>query len=189
MRSINDLANDLGQPPGYISWAIGCGLVPAPDLCPQRRRYYSAEQYRKALRAFCRAGGGEEFFTMTELCRRLEVSTHRFQTWLRAGRVPEPIAVKGRREVWSHGQLVEIKQSLPELLALKPYPTLPNGYYTQRSAAEELGVPYITWTSWVRNGSVPKPSRRIAGIRWPLYSESDLRAIRMSKGDYSGWAT
>ncbi len=183
MRSIKDLAATVNQPPGYIGWAIGVGLVPGPDLQPERRRYYSARQWQRAVRTFSPKPSAE-FFTATALCRSLNISTHRFDVWRKRGRVPEPIATQGCREVWSEEQVDEIRTLVPELMKLSPHVPPPDGFFNQCSAAEELGVPRPTWQLWVAQGTIPRPSRTIDEYRYPVYSRNDLEKIRKQRAGY-----
>jgi len=183
MKSIKDLAAATGHPAGYISWAINVGLLPPPDLCPLKRRYYSAEQFQRAVRSFSRTHG-EEFFVCSELCRQLQISTHRFGVWRRRGLVPEPLATRGKREAWSGDQLQEIRKLVPELLQLKPHRPAPAGYFNQTTAAKKLSMPKVTFFYWVENGIVPRPTRAIAGYPWPFYSASDLKEIRRQQAAY-----
>lgn len=183
MRSIKDLAAATGHSASNISWAINVGLLPPPDLCPLKRRYYSAEQFQRAVRSFSRTHG-EEYFVCSELCRQLQISTHRFGVWRRRGLVPEPLATRGKREAWSGDQVQEIRKLLPGLLKLKPHRSSPPGYYNQTTAALELAMPKITFFYWVENGVVPRPTKVIPGYPWPFYSESDLEKIRKQQAAY-----
>ncbi len=59
----------------------------------------------------------------------------------------------------------------------------PEGLWNQTNAAKYLGVPVITFKSWVIKKQIPAPS--IVGVgRYLYYSLADLKAIRKMKKDY-----
>lgn len=180
MYTITDLAKRVGQPTGSVSWAIKCGLLPAPDILGNRRRYYSGRQLAKAAGFFKSVPDGQ---TATTLCKVLGISLSRFQSLRGKGLLPAPAGTRGKREVFTPAQIQQIKESLPDLLKL-PHKREPEGYYSGSGAAELLDVPRITFQFWQVSGAIPRPTRLVPGCKRPLYSAADVEHIRASKAEY-----
>lgn len=48
--------------------------------------------------------------------------------------------------------------------------------FTQAQAASALHVPHVTFTSWIRDGKIPRPTHKVGC--YMVYDEADLEAIR-----------
>jgi hypothetical protein len=183
MRGINDLSKATNQPASCLSWAINVGLIPGPDLVGVKRRYYSNEQFQKAIRSFSQKVD-DGSFSSAQVSDQIGVNIETFNRWLRQGVIPAPATRKGRKTTWTVEQIAEIRKLLPKLLERKLKKLPPEGYYNLVDTAKELNMPKVTLVYWIDNKQIKKPSHQVKGFSHPLYCQNDLDEIKRLKADY-----
>lgn len=97
--------------------------------------------------------------------------------------LPRPSHRHGQRNYYKADDLKALRNAWKEL----PLDRVRNprwaeckriGFMSGADAARALGMPLITFSSWLAKGKFPKPTRRAAGLRQPLYNAADLEVMR-----------
>jgi DNA-binding transcriptional MerR regulator len=195
-RTTNRLANLARMSIEQLQSLIQKGIVPSTDI-----HRYSYDLWAVAKRSVRKYRAKLPKKDTTNLMQRMDVATalgiciYRLHTFIREGILPPPTHLKptGSKGYYHQDDLPKLKAKLQkywqqvtrngQIATAGKVRRTRQGFYTCQSAAEEyLGIPLITFRSWLTKGSIPKPTRSVDNFL--VYNVQDLEAIRAIKRSY-----
>lgn len=97
--------------------------------------------------------------------------------------LPKPTHRHGARYYYKPEDLKTLKKAWQNKPSCRPSnprwkEAKAKGFLSGIDAAKLLGMPHITFSVWLAKGQLPKPTRKFAGLKSPLYNQTDLERMR-----------
>lgn len=126
-----------------------------------------------------------KLITQTEMARELGVVVGTLRGWIVRGVVPPPSEIRLKRKYYRDDQIDEFKGLVANIVhhVAVAYSTLrAQGLFSCLAAAKYLGMPAITFTSWILLGRIQRPIH-VKG-RNRFYVQAELDKIRNDNEPY-----
>ncbi len=136
---------------------------------------------------------------ISDAARILNISRQDIYDLTVAGVLPKKHTAKGfKQPMWKIADLEKFPRKLveafgnmqkcnPDDVGIIPRglpKSVPEGYYSQQGAARLLGVPIVTFRTWLEKKEIPYPANRFKGYQNTCYSQEDIQQIKQLKKHY-----